>query len=114
MVVVGIIAIPLSLLVSQHVQSAYRSEDYTLALNLARFEMERADNLNYTTGLLNASFTNYQGYNYDVARTVAYAQGNAASIESLKRVAVDVTKSGNVTILVSLVTYIAKNVRYGI
>jgi len=38
-VVVGIVAIPISLLINQHFTSAIQSSNYTAALNLARFEM---------------------------------------------------------------------------
>jgi prepilin-type N-terminal cleavage/methylation domain-containing protein len=112
-VVVSIVAIPLSLLISQHVESAIQSEDYAMAVNLARFEMEKVNNMNYTS-IVDASFSNYQGYNYDVTRTVTYAQGNGSSTESLKQIEVTVRKSATGSDMVRLVTYIAKNVNYGI
>lgn len=112
-VVVGIVAIPLSLLLSSHVQSVFDSGDYTIANNLARFEMEAVNNLAYAD-IVSANFTNYQGYSYDIVRTVNYAQGSGSAAESLKRVVVQVRKSGDPTILVSLVTYIARNVRFGL
>ena len=112
-VVVSIAAIPLSLLLSQHVESTFVSEDYTMGLHLARFEMEKVRNMSYAN-IVSATLSNYQGYNFNVARTVAYAQGNAASAESLKQVKVDVTKTGSATVLVSLTTYVTKNVLYGL
>ena len=112
-VVVGIISIPLALLLKQHVQSAFQSQDYSSAVNLARFEMERVKKMSYNN-IVTASFSNYQGYAYDVIRTVSYAQGNAASAESMKQVQVDVRKTGSATNLVSLSTYITRNVLYGI
>jgi len=112
-VVVGIIAIPLSLLLSQHVQSLFVSADYATAVNLARLEMERVNNLAYAN-INSATFSNYEGYNYNVVRTVSYAQGNAASAESLKKITVEVTKSGSATVLLSLNSYMVKNVSYGL
>jgi len=114
-VVVGIIAVPLSLLLSQHIQGVFDSADYTLANNLARFEMEVVNNLVYTN-ITSANIYPYQGYDYTVTRTVTYAQGSASTAESLKKVVIDVKKSGSIsaTVLTSLVTYIAKNVGYGL
>ena len=112
-VVVGIIAIPLSLLLSQHIQGVFDSADYTLANNLARFEMEVVNNLAYTN-ITSTTISSYQGYDYTVTRTVTYAQGSASTAESLKKIVVGVKKSGSATVLAGLVTYIAKNVGYGL
>lgn len=111
-VVIGIVAIPLSLLVSQHIESVFYSEDYTSALNLARFELEKVTNLAYAN-INSASISNYEGYAYDITRTVIFVQGNAGSAESLKKITVDVKKAGDTAILASMVTYAAKNVIYG-
>ena len=112
-VVIAIIAIPLALLVMEHLSSTLRSEDYTMAVNLARFEMENVKNLNYAS-IVSGSFPNYQGYSFDITRTVSFVQGNGASAESLKLVQVDVNRSGSATILFTLKTYIAQNVAYGL
>ena len=111
-VVVGITSIPLSLMLSQQLSSLVQSGDYTAAHQLVRLEMEKAINTNYTT-LASANYSNYQGYNYDVVRTVSYVQGSDISSESLKKVIVDVKKAGSATVLASLSTYIAKNMSYG-
>lgn len=111
--VTSIIAVPLSLLITQHVESLFESRDRTMAVNLARFEMERVNNLSYAN-IVSDSFPNYQGYNYDVARTVVFVQGGMFSPESLKQVTVQVSEHGSGTILVNAVTYIARNVVYGI
>ena len=116
-IVTGIIAVPLSLLLFQHVDSTFKSQYYTLGLNLARFEIEKVSNLVYatvTTGTFN--FPNYNGYNYDVTRTVSYVPGTGtdASTENLKLVKVDAKKAGSATVLVSLQTYLVKNVTYGL
>lgn len=112
-IVLAIIAIPLSLLLSQHISSVFAAEDYAAAVNLGRFEMEKVNNLAYTN-IISANFPNYEGYNYDVTRTVSFAQGNAASAESLRSIRVDVRRSGSATVLLSLNTYIARNVNYGL
>lgn len=112
-IVVAIIAIPLSLLLSQHISSVFEAEDYAFAVNLGRMEMEKVNNLTYT-GINSATFSNYEGYNYDIGRTVNYVQGNAGTPESLKRITVEVRKAGSATVLFSLVTYIARNINYGL
>ena len=111
-VVVGIASIPLSLMLSQQAQSIVQSGDHTAALHVARLEMEKVMNINYAA-ITSASFSNYQGFSYDVVRTVSYVQGSDITAESLKKIVVDVKKVGSSTVLESLVTYIAKNVKYG-
>lgn len=112
-VVVSIVAVPLSLLISQHLESVVQSRDYTSAVNLARFEMEKVNNLSYNN-VVSASFSPYPGYHYDVTRTVTYAQGGALTAESLKKIVVEVRPADGTDVLISLVTYLAKNVTYGI
>jgi len=112
-VVVGIIALPISITLSKHVQSVFISQDYSMALNLARMDMEQVLNTAYAS-VNSASFSNYQGYAYDLSRTVTYAQGNAGTPESLKLVSISVTKAGSGTVLVTIKTYIAKNITLGL
>jgi len=107
-VVVGLIALPLSLSLTAQVQGTVGSGAYTTALNLARFEMEKVNNLAYAS-ISSASFSNYQGYAYNVTRTVSE---QTSGTEGLKTITVSVTKTGSATVLVSLTTYIAKNVTY--
>jgi prepilin-type N-terminal cleavage/methylation domain-containing protein len=110
-IVIGIIAIPLSLLVSQHIESIFQSEDLTIGANLVRFEMEVVNNMNYTN-IVNATFNQYQGYNYNVTRSVSYAHGSGVSSESTKKVTVEVSKIGQTNVIVGLVTYITRNINY--
>lgn len=114
-VVVGIISVPLSLFVVRIANSAFQSRDHALGVNLARLEMEKVYNTPYaslTIGTTN--FSNYQGYSYNVARTVAYVFGNDAAAESLKLVTVTVTRPTDSQIVGKLMTQIAKNVAYGL
>jgi len=112
MIVLGIISVPLSLMLSQQINSVFVSEDYITALNLARLELERANNANYTN-LISGSNSSYEGYSYDMVRNVTYANGTVATAESLKKISVDIKKSGSAAALVNLVTYRAKNVNFG-
>jgi prepilin-type N-terminal cleavage/methylation domain-containing protein len=112
-IVMGIIALPLSITIAKQVQSVFQSQDYTNALNLARFDVELVHNTAYAS-INSATFSNYQGYVYDLTRTVTYAQGTALTPESLKQVSITVTKAGSATAIVTLVTYIAKNIIWGL
>ena len=114
-IVVSIVAVPISLFISQHIEGLFQSKETLLALNLARFEMEKVNNLTYnniTIGTFN--FPNYQGYNLDVTRTVTYQAGSGISVESLKKIVVDVKRPSDSKILASFTTYIAKNITYGV
>jgi len=112
-VVVSIVALPISLTLSKHVQSVFVSQDYTTALNLARFEMEKVMNTDYAS-IASATTNNYLGYSYNVTTTVTYAFGTALTTESVKLVTVSVTKAGSAVVLVTLKNYIAKNVTWGL
>ena len=109
-VVVGIVALPLSVTLSKHVQSVFVSQDHTLALDLARFEMEKVLNTAYAS-ISSATTNNYQGYTYDVATTVTETVSGA---QAYKLVSISVTKSGSATVLVTLKNYIVKNVTWGL
>ncbi len=107
-VVVGLIAIPLAFSLTAQVQGTVSSGAYTTALNLARFEMEKVNNLAYAS-ISSANFSNYQGYTYDLARIVSEQTSGS---EGLKTITVSVTKTGSVIVLASLTIYIVKNVTY--
>ena len=115
LVVVGIVALPISITLSKQVQSVFVSQDYTTALNLARFEMENVLNTAYNSiAVGTTSSPNYQGYAYDLITTVSYAFGTALTAESVKLVTISVTKAGSAIVLVTLNNYIAKNVTWGL
>ncbi len=117
-VVVGIISVPVALLINQEIKSVFISQDSTMARNLARVEMEKVNNmaiLSYAN-IASTNFSNYEGYDYNVNRTVAYVpgKGNDTTPESLKEITVTVTKSNSTETLSTLITYIAKNISYGL
>ena len=113
LVIIGIMAAPLGLLIGRQFEGVFLSQEYHEAMNLARFEMERVKKMSYAS-IVTAGFSNYQGYPYDITRTVIFAQGNAGSAESLKQITVDVRRAGSAAVLFSLRTYIARNVLYGL
>lgn len=110
-VVVGIVAVPMSLMLGAHLNSLFYSKDLTMANNLARFEMEVVNNLPYAN-VTNANFSSYQGYAYDVNRSISYINGNAASSESTKQITIQVKKANQSAVLLELNSYVSKNVRY--
>lgn len=110
-VVVGIIALPISITLSRHVQSVFQSQDMTMANNLARFDLEQVNNTDYND-IASASIPGYQGYDYDLTRTVALINSWFFGLEGTKKITVQVSKSGSAAVLIKLVTYISRNVRY--
>ena len=113
MIIVSIVSIPLSLLIGAHIESVFLSERDVMAENLACREMEKVNNMTYAN-IATAGFSNYEGYAYDLTRTVTYVQGDGASVESLKKIQVEVKKAGETNVITRSVTYLAKNVAYGI
>lgn len=114
-VVVGIVALPISVTLAKHVQSVFVSQDYNMALDLARFEMDKTLNTAYASLAIGTVVSNsYQGYDYDLTSTISYAYGTAVSAESVKLVVISVTKHGSATVLVTLKNYIAKNITWGL
>ena len=110
-VVVGIAAIPISITLGKQVQSVFQSQDITMAINLARFDLAQMNNTAYTS-IASAAISNYQGYAYNLTRTVSYVNGTSVSAESTKKITVQVTKSGSAEVLAKLVTYVSRNMRY--
>ena len=110
-VVSTIVAIPLSLMIRQHVISLNDIQEDSMGIELARYDMERVKNTAYASlSVGTTNFSNYQSYPYDISRTIAMQLGTANAAESLKRIQVDVKKAGSSTIFYSLYSYIVKNV----
>ncbi|MCB9757644.1 MAG: prepilin-type N-terminal cleavage/methylation domain-containing protein [Candidatus Omnitrophica bacterium] len=112
-VVAAIIAIPLSVTIASYVKGAFASQDSAMAIALARYDIERVNKMSFAS-MVSVSFSNYLGYSYDVTRTVSYIQGSGSSAESLKKIIVDVRRSGNSAVLASFTTYFANNIVYGL
>ncbi|MDD5691272.1 MAG: type II secretion system protein [Candidatus Omnitrophica bacterium] len=110
-VVISIVALPISVTMAKHVQSVFQSQDITMAINLARLDLEQVNNTPYNS-IASANIPNYQGYGYDLVRTVYFINGSTYSQESTKKITVQVSKAGSATVLAKLVTYISKNIRY--
>lgn len=121
------LGVPMGMLLNAHLGNALRARDATVAMNLARLELERLDSLNdFCDADLNVvppvTVLLYQGLPYDMTRIVACQAGNCASncgltpanaLNGVKRIEIQVRKSGSATILASLVTYRTKFVLFG-
>jgi prepilin-type N-terminal cleavage/methylation domain-containing protein len=112
-VVAAIIAIPLSVTIAAYVNGAFASQNTAMAVALAHYDIERVNKMPYAS-MVSVSFSNYLGYSYDVTRIVSYIQGNETSAESLKKIVVNVSRSGNPAVLASFTTYFANNIVYGL
>lgn len=110
--VVSIIAIPLSLMLCQHIVSMQSSGDMNVAVNLARLEMENVNHLSYAA-VTNANSSNYLGYGFDIQRIVTYVYGSGSAPESLKKIQVQVYKSGESNAIITSISFRCKNVIYG-
>lgn len=116
-VVVSILGIPLALLLREHIEGAFQSQDDTMAVNFARLEMETVKNMSYDNILIGNFISSnpiYSQYGFEAEIRVRYIQGSGSTPERLKEIRVNVRKLGDPTVLFSLVTYLARNVNYGV
>ena len=113
-IVVGIVSIPLSLLLSQHIQSTFQSEDLTITRQLARLEMEKVNNMDFASIIDEGdkNFSPYEGYNYYLTRDVELVDSSGG--ESIISITVEVTRQGDSEVLIRLITYIVDNISIGI
>lgn len=113
-VVLSIISLPLSLLICRYVSSAYSGHSKMYAVNLARREAEVVCNIGFNSlGEGVSLFSQYEGFPYDIRRTVSYKEGGALSDESLKKIELEVFPEGETTGRLAEVTmYRAKNVSF--
>lgn len=113
-VVVGVVALPISITLSKHVQSVFDSQNYTMALDLARFKMEELINTAYANLTVGTTVTNYPGYvSYDVTSVVTLVTEALPGTETYKTISISVAKTGSGSALVTLKTYVA-NATWGL
>lgn len=110
-VVAGIIAVPLSLMIFKQVEGTFLSEDIAVCNNLLRFQMEKVNNLSFSS-IADTAISNFEGFDYDLAQTVSTI--SHAGSERLKQVNVVLTRAGTAKTVVSGSTYISDNIDYGI
>lgn len=114
-VVVGIISIPMSVFICENYRNMFQTSDYSTALDLARNEIEIVNNTAFDSVLITTTNTNnYHGYPYYLVRTVSYALGNSSTPERLIKITVDVKRTATSPIILTLVTYRARNISHGL
>lgn len=121
----GLLGIPTGGLVTEHLRVAMTSRDSTMALQLARQELERLDGLQRAAGqeffvdlpLGTTTTLNYRGSPYTLTRAITCAAGNCTSTalanQGLKRIEVVVTRPGSPAQLAKLISYRTKHVWFG-
>lgn len=118
-VVMAIIVIPSSLFLIESMSGVFRSEDITVALNLARMELEKTNNMlydNIPTGTL--TYNKYETYNYDLSRQVDIIEQKKVGKETItvKQIKIDVypkDKLGSTADLITrVITHRTSNVNY--
>ncbi len=125
-IVAALVAVPMGLLISRQVETQLRGRDETVAISLARFELESlASRNNYfdpALALGTTVLTDYQGQPYTLQRVVECLVGSdcnstAFTSQAVKRVIVRVYRPSAsnplATQLVSFVTYWTKHVTFG-
>jgi len=132
-ILTAIIGIPVGILLAEHLSGALRARDYTVAMNLARREMERLDSwnnfchadLNLTAGTPAPNpdpayvVTRIVGCQTPASSCACSCSGTCGSgaptsaRNDVKRVETRVTKSGSGEQLASLVSYRTKYVLFG-
>ncbi len=122
----AILSIPVGILISEHLTAAIRTRDVMVAMNLARYEMERLDSLNDffaapDLNIVSTTVQNYQGFPYTMVRAVDCLVGDCTSIlttsQGVKRIRITVFKPTDsnplATQMATVVTYRAKHVLFG-
>ena len=126
----AIIGVPTGILLSEHLTGALRSRDYTVAMNLARADLEQLDSFfNNFCSLSSAGPAPVSGYPAYILERVVSCQTTGSSCNcscsggcggapssarnDIKRIEVRVTKSGSTDRLATLVTYRTKYVLFG-
>jgi len=105
--ILGLLLIPLGIMITEFTQAIVYSRDLGVAEALARTEMAKVNNIAYGS-LVTSNQTNYEGYAYDLYRTVS-----AGPVANLLQVDIKVYPAGSVTqLLAHIVTYVA-NATFG-
>lgn len=117
-VLAGILSIPVSYFIVSSIENKVYVEDTTTALQLARWIMEDSYREALTDAgylaLASRTYNNYFNTGLDVVRTVTYVAGSQFSTYSAKEVSVRVTRSGDSQVLTEFITYITRDIQYGV
>ncbi|MBI2093286.1 MAG: type II secretion system protein [Candidatus Omnitrophica bacterium] len=124
----AIIAVPASLLLSEPMRAAISFRESTVAMGLARSELEQLDALNdfchadlALTSASGITVDPYQGFPYALTRIVSCQTGDCSSNcnapnnnrNGIKRIEIRVSRSGSSDVLARLTNYRTKYVLFG-
>jgi len=96
LILAAIIVIPFTTFVVETIRGAVLSGDMVVAINLARLDLEKTNNMKYED-IGNIDDNNYEGYNnYHLRRTVTYIEGSAMApgVKEIKVKVLIVRKNG--------------------
>jgi len=117
----GLIGIPTSLLLTEHLHGALRGRDSVLATQLARRELERLDSFNDFAhpdlAVTTVTISNYAGYaGYTMRRVVSCKAGDcivSPTAPALKEIEVTILREDSSTPLARMTTFRARDVLFG-
>lgn len=124
----GIISIPAGMLMAEQIRLALRARDASIAMSLARMELEVLESRTMITGLpgnqsnachadfSNGTFVSYAGQPYTLIRTVVCQIGNCVNNcgttnngnNGIKRVEITVARNGTTEVVARLTAYRTK------
>jgi len=115
--ILAIVGSAVSVFVINHLVAVSNRNQYSLSLNLARLEIEKVQNLNYSTAsfdsnIVSLNTSNYLGYGLYVARTVTTVASSGA--EAIKQIQVDVKKNASSPSIITMSTYITRGITFGL
>jgi len=130
---VGLLGVPIGILLAEHLRGGLKTRDSSVAMSLARRELELLDSFNNfchpaldITSSSGVTFDPYlPGYAYALTRIVSCHVGDCTSSapficpppsnanNGIKRIELRVTRSGSSDVLATLVSYRAKHVLFG-
>ena len=107
-VVISIVVIPSVVFLTESIRGTFKSEDVISAVNLARMEIEKTNNMAYTD-IAAEDFTDYEGYHYDLSKEVAFIEGAPPPASGVMEIRIGVYSAGNLgdaqELLTTVVTY---------
>lgn len=122
----AILGVPAGVILSEYLRGALGARDYTVAMNLARQEMERLDTFNTTPDFISmivsqsaAPVPGFPAYTRAVTVICLSLPGaeNCTSSDTgtqgVKGITIVVTKTGSSEVLATLVSYRTKHVFFG-
>lgn len=116
----AILGIPVAMLISEQIRLSLRARDASMAMSLARMELERLESLNNfchaDLNIASTTMASYAGQPFTLFRNVVCQFGNCASNcatpsntnNGVKRIDITVARTGTTEIVATVQAYKAK------